>query len=73
VNLEKFCPYVRSRPHRKMSLVQVATSSSTRGFLRSRTFPTDGSFRTKDGGDGGVPIDAAVDLYDGQAVNDPSA
>ena len=34
-------------------------------------FSTDGSFRTRDGGDGGVPIDAAVDLYDGQAVNGP--
>jgi Protein of unknown function (DUF1588)/Protein of unknown function (DUF1585) len=35
-------------------------------------FSTDGSFRTKDGGDGGVPIDASVDLYDGQPVNGPS-
>jgi len=34
-------------------------------------FSTDGSFRTKDGGDGGVPIDAVVDLYDGQPVNGP--
>jgi cytochrome c5 len=34
-------------------------------------FSTDGSFRTKDGGDGGVPIDAAVELYDGQPVNGP--
>jgi len=35
-------------------------------------FSTDGSFRTKDGGDGGVPIDASVELYDGQPVNGPS-
>jgi mono/diheme cytochrome c family protein len=35
-------------------------------------FSTDGSFRTKDGGDGGVPIDAKVDLYDGQPVDGPS-
>lgn len=32
-------------------------------------FSTDGSWRTKDGGDGGVPIDAAVELFDGQQVN----
>ena len=32
-------------------------------------FSTDGSFRTKDGGDGGVPIDAAVELFDGQKVD----
>jgi hypothetical protein len=35
-------------------------------------FSTDGSFRTKDGGDGGVPIDAKVDLYDGQTVDGPA-
>jgi hypothetical protein len=33
---------------------------------------TDGSFRTRDGGDGGVPIDAKVELYDGQAVDGPA-
>jgi hypothetical protein len=32
-------------------------------------FSTDGSWRTKDGGNGGVPIDAAVELFDGQPVN----
>src|SRR5207244_9048259 len=32
-------------------------------------FSADGSWRTKDGGDGGVPIDAAVELHDGQLVN----
>ncbi|HSU87715.1 MAG TPA: DUF1592 domain-containing protein, partial [Terriglobia bacterium] len=35
-------------------------------------FSADGSWRTKDGGDGGVPIDASVELYDGQQVNGPS-
>ena len=35
-------------------------------------FSADGSWRTKDGGDGGVPIDAAVELYDGQPVDGPS-
>jgi hypothetical protein len=34
-------------------------------------FSADGSWRTRDGGDGGVPIDAAVELYDGQQVNGP--
>ena len=34
-------------------------------------FSTDGSWRVKDGGDGGVPIDANVELYDGQQVNGP--
>ncbi|PYS53289.1 MAG: hypothetical protein DMG13_13310 [Acidobacteria bacterium] len=34
-------------------------------------FSADGSWRTKDGGDGGVPIDAAVELYDGQPINGP--
>jgi len=35
-------------------------------------FSADGSWRTKDGGDGGAPIDASVELYDGQQVNGPS-
>ena len=34
-------------------------------------FDADGKWRTKQGGDGGTPIDAAVDLYDGQKVNGP--
>jgi len=34
-------------------------------------FSADGSWRTKDGGEGGVPIDASVELYDGQPVNGP--
>jgi hypothetical protein len=34
-------------------------------------FSADGSWRTKDGGDGGVPIDPAVELYDGQPINGP--
>jgi len=34
-------------------------------------FSADGSWRTKDGGDGGVPIDAVVELYDGQQVSGP--
>ena len=32
-------------------------------------FDADGKWRTKQGGDGGVPIDASVDLFDGQQVN----
>ena len=35
-------------------------------------FDADGRWRVKQGGDGGVPIDAAVRLYDGQQVNGPS-
>jgi mono/diheme cytochrome c family protein len=31
----------------------------------------DGKWRAKQGGEGGVPIDAAVDLFDGQKVNGP--
>src|SRR5205085_11491010 len=31
----------------------------------------DCSWRTKDGGEVGVPIDAGVELYDGQPVNGP--
>jgi len=34
-------------------------------------FSADGSWRNKDGGDGGVPIDATVELYDGQQVQGP--
>src|SRR6266850_135114 len=34
-------------------------------------FSADGSWRNKDGGDGGVPIDAVVELYDGQQVSGP--
>src|SRR5678816_35609 len=32
-------------------------------------FDADGKWRTKQGGDGGVPIDAAVELWDGNKVN----
>ena len=35
-------------------------------------FDADGRWRVKQGGDGGTPIDAAVQLYDGQQVNGPS-
>ena len=34
-------------------------------------FDADGKWRTKQGGEGGVPIDAAVQLYDGQKVVGP--
>ncbi len=34
-------------------------------------FDADGSWRTKQGGEGGVPIDAAVTLWDGAKVNGP--
>jgi hypothetical protein len=34
-------------------------------------FDADGKWRTKQGGDGGVPIDAAVQLYDGDKVDGP--
>ena len=34
-------------------------------------FSTDASWRTRDGGDGGVPIDADVILFDGQRANGP--
>jgi mono/diheme cytochrome c family protein len=34
-------------------------------------FDADGKWRTKQGGDGGTPIDASVDLYDGQHVDGP--
>jgi mono/diheme cytochrome c family protein len=34
-------------------------------------FDADGGWRTKQGGAGGTPIDASVDLYDGQHVDGP--
>jgi hypothetical protein len=34
-------------------------------------FDADGKWRTKQGGDGGVPIDTAVQLYDGASVEGP--
>ena len=34
-------------------------------------FSADGQWRTLDGGPGGAPIDAAVELYDGTRVNGP--
>jgi mono/diheme cytochrome c family protein len=35
-------------------------------------FDADGSWRLKQGGEGGTPIDAVVDLYDGQKVEGPA-
>jgi hypothetical protein len=35
-------------------------------------FDADGSWRAKQGGDGGIPIDAKVKLFDGQEVDGPS-
>jgi hypothetical protein len=35
-------------------------------------FDADGSYRTKQGGDGGVPIDTSAELWDGQKVNGPA-
>ena len=35
-------------------------------------FDADGKWRTKQGGDGGVPIDAAVTLFDGQQASGPA-
>ena len=35
-------------------------------------FDADGKWRTKQGGDGGVPIDASVTLFDGQEANGPA-
>jgi mono/diheme cytochrome c family protein len=35
-------------------------------------FDADAKWRTKHGGDGGVPIDAAVELWDGTKVNGPA-
>jgi hypothetical protein len=34
-------------------------------------FDADGSYRLKQGGDGGVPIDVSAELWDGQKVNGP--
>ncbi len=34
-------------------------------------FDADGKWRTKQGGDGGVPIDASAVLWDGTKVNGP--
>jgi Protein of unknown function (DUF1592)/Protein of unknown function (DUF1588)/Protein of unknown function (DUF1587)/Protein of unknown function (DUF1585)/Protein of unknown function (DUF1595)/Planctomycete cytochrome C len=34
-------------------------------------FDADGKWRTKQGGDGGTPIDASVQLFDGQLVDGP--
>jgi hypothetical protein len=35
-------------------------------------FDADASWRTKQGGDGGMPIDTKVKLFDGQDVNGPA-
>jgi mono/diheme cytochrome c family protein len=35
-------------------------------------FDADGSWRTRQGGEGGVPIDAAATIWDGTAVNGPN-
>jgi hypothetical protein len=35
-------------------------------------FDADAKFRTRQGGDGGVPIDSSVELWDGTKVNGPS-
>jgi hypothetical protein len=35
-------------------------------------FDADGKWRTKQGGEGGTPIDASVVLYDGQKVDGPA-
>jgi mono/diheme cytochrome c family protein len=40
------------------------------GFALDK-FDADGKWRTKQGGEGGVAIDAAVQLYDGQKVDGP--
>jgi hypothetical protein len=37
--------------------------------LSLQNFDVDGAWRTKDGGDGGVPIDASSELFDGQKVH----
>lgn len=37
--------------------------------LSLQNFDVDGIWRTKDGGERGVPIDAAAELFDGQKVN----
>jgi hypothetical protein len=36
--------------------------------LSLQNFDVDGAWRTKDGGEGGVPIDASSELFDGQKV-----
>ncbi|HJT86410.1 MAG TPA: DUF1592 domain-containing protein [Bryobacteraceae bacterium] len=37
--------------------------------LSMENFGVDGGWRAKDGGDGGVPIDAASELFDGRKIN----
>jgi hypothetical protein len=37
--------------------------------LSLQNFDVDGIWRTKDGGDAGVPIDASSELFDGQKIN----
>jgi hypothetical protein len=37
--------------------------------LSLQNFDADGIWRTKDGGDAGVPIDASSELFDGQKIN----
>jgi hypothetical protein len=37
--------------------------------LSLQNFDVDGIWRTKDGGNGGVPIDASSELFDGQKIN----
>jgi len=37
--------------------------------LSLQNFDVDGIWRTKDGGEGGVPIDASSQLFDGQKIN----
>jgi len=37
--------------------------------LSLENFDVDGTWRTKDGGDAGVPIDASAELFDGQKIN----
>jgi len=37
--------------------------------LALQNFDVDGIWRTKDGGEGGLPIDAASELFDGQKIN----
>ena len=53
------------------SRVPVATSSWTRSVSRSKTSMPTRKWRTKQGGDGGIPIDASVELWDGTQVNGP--
>ena len=49
----------------------AATRSWTRSGSRSRTSTPTASWRAKQGGDGGTPIDATVTLFDGQKVDGP--